>query len=80
MSTPTLATLLVSTTLVAAAPEPRAQEAPAQVELALDEPTGASNARTYLVIGLSTAAVIGLLLLIVLLARSGGDEAPPRTR
>jgi hypothetical protein len=33
-----------------------------------------SNERIYLVIGLSTAAVIGLLLLVVLLARGGNTS------
>jgi hypothetical protein len=75
----TLAALFLSATLAGSAAPALAQEGggttykvdvPERVEIDVGTTDGTS-ARTYLVIGLSTAAVIGLLLLVVLLARSG---------
>jgi hypothetical protein len=75
----TLATLFLSASLAGSAAPALAQESggttykvdvPERVEIDVGTTEGTS-ARTYLVIGLSAAAVIGLLLLVVLLARSG---------
>lgn len=52
-------------------------DVPERVELETGTVEG-SRARTYLVIGLSTAAVIGLLLLVVLLARAGDGHPEAR--
>lgn len=73
-----LATLLLSATLAGAAAQAASQPAQgptADVELTEAAPVEEeAGARTYLVIGLSTAAVVGLLLLIVLLARGTTTE------
>ena len=47
-------------------------DVPEKVEIDVGTTDDSTSARTYLVIGLSTAAVIGLLLLVVLLARANG--------
>jgi hypothetical protein len=73
-----LAAMFLAATLAGAAAPAAAQEGgptykvdvPERVEIETGTVEGTS-ARTYLVIGLSTAAVLGLLLLVVLLARSG---------
>jgi hypothetical protein len=51
-------------------------DVPARVEVPPSNvpTTESASSRPYLVIGLSTAAVLGLLMLIVLLARTSGDR------
>lgn len=73
-----LAAMFLAATLAGAAAPAAAQEVgptyrvdvPERVEIETGTVEGTS-ARTYLVIGLSTAAVLGLLILVVLLARAG---------
>ena len=79
-----LAKFVVAASLVGATAPALAQEAatPPAVDVKVDapetvlvdEPTREMSNRTYLVIGLSTAAVIGLILLVVLLARGAENR------
>lgn len=82
----TLATVFLSAALAGAAAPALGQETgptykvdvPRTVEVDTGiSGEGGTTARTYLVLGLSTAAVIGLLLLVVLLARAGDGTGQP---
>jgi hypothetical protein len=78
----TIVTLILSSALSGVAAPAAADDAPAPPDtVEVDRGGGdpAATARTYLAMGLSVAALLGLLLLVVLLARAG-DPSEVHTR